>query len=362
MVIELFLAVCLTHCQDGDVDRIMLRFTQRREKVQSQVEFSKLLVETRTALEDYLKAHPQAGESGRAAFHIAETYLWAADYGSAVSKLRSVLADYPQGEDAPTAAFLIGQVLLREDDLSQARSALEDFVRKYPKDDRIVLARSLIAVTYQNEEKYADAEAMLLETRNLFKDRKDSWSALLQLAVVYHLEEKNDEARKILSQVVSECSDRSLVAMARKELDLFAKAGSAPEPFRGTDLAGNTLSSDKANGQVVILYFFDAAAPAAAQEISFLQRIRKTFEGKALALWGVSLNTDRQDALNFKDLQRISWPILFDGRGYDGALARQFNVRGLPALIVLDKAGRMRYFNVAGKDLENVVARLLREQ
>lgn len=362
MMNALFLILCLATRQEGDVDRIMLRFAQRREKVQSQAEFSKLLAETRVALEGYLKEHPQAGDAGKAAFHIAETYLWSADYSNAVTKLRSVLADYPDGEDAATAAFLIGQVLLREDDVSQARSALQDYVRKYPRDDRVVLARSLIAVTYQNEEKYAEAEALLLDTRNSFKDRKESWSALLQLAVVYHLEEKNDGARKILSQVVSECPDRSLVAMARKELDLYAKAGSTPEPFRATDLSGSGLSSEKARGQVLVLYFFDAAAPAAAQEVVFLQRLRKAFEGKSLILWGVSLNTDRQDALNFRDLQKISWPILFDGRGYDGALAREFDVRGLPALVVLDKAGKMRYFNIAGKDLENVVARLLREE
>lgn len=361
MLIELFLAMCLALRQDGDVDRIMLRLAQRREKVQSQAEFSRLLAETRTALEGYLKDHPQAADAGKAAFHIAETYLWSADYPNAISKLRSILENYPDGEDGPTAAFLIGQVLLREDDVSKARSALEDFVRRYPKDDRVVLAQSLIAVTYQNEEKYAEAEAKLIETRNAFKDRKESWSALLQLAVVYHLEEKNDQARRVLTQVVSECPDRSLVAMAHKQIDLYAKAGRAPEPFGATDLSGNGLSSDKARGQVLILYFFDAAAPAAGQEALFLQRIRKTFEGRSLALWGVSLNTDRQDALNFRDLQKVSWPILFDGRGYDGALAREFDVRGLPALIVLDKTGKMRYFNIAGKDLENAVSRLLPE-
>jgi TolA-binding protein/peroxiredoxin len=361
MLIELLLVLCFIGRQEGDVDRIMLRLAQRREKVQSQAEFSRLLSETRTALEAYLKDHSQAADAGRAAFHIAETYLWSADYSNGVSKLRSVLEDYPNSEDAPTAAFLIGQVLLREDDVSKAREALQDFVRRYPKDDRVLLARNLIAVTFQNEEKYADAEAMLLETRNAFKDRKESWSTLLQLAVVSHLQEKNDDARRVLTQIVSECPDRSLVAMARKEIDLYAKAGSTPEPFRATDLSGNGLSSDKARGQVLILYFFDAAAPAAGQEVLFLQRIRKTFEGKPLALWGVSLNTDRQDALNFRDLQKISWPILFDGRGYDGPLARQFDVRGLPALIVLDKTGKMRYFNIAGKDLENAVSRLLPE-
>src|SRR5579864_2529394 len=174
MVRLLLLALCLGNRQEGDVDRIMLRLTQRREKVQSQAEFVRLLTETRAALESYLKDHPQAADADRAMFDVAETYLWSADYPSALAKLRSVLEGYPEGEEAPTAAFLIGQVLLREDDLSKARSALEDFVRRYPKDDRVLLARSLIAVTYQNEQKYDEAEKLLLAIRETFKDRKES--------------------------------------------------------------------------------------------------------------------------------------------------------------------------------------------
>lgn len=362
MVIQVCLALCLAIRQEGDVDRIMLRLAQRREKVQSQAEYSQLLAETRIALETYLKAHPQASDAGKAAFHVAETYLWSADYSNALAKLHTVLDDYPNGEDAATASFLIGQVLLREDDLTKARDALEDFIKRFPKDDRTLLAQSLIAVTYQNQENYAEAETRLLQIRKDFKDRKESWSALLQLAVTYHLQEKNDDATRVLSQVAAECPDRSFVALARKEISLFAKAGTTPEVFRAFDLSGTPLASDKERGQVLILYFFDAAAPAAVQEVTFLERIRKAFQGKTLAIWGVSLNTDRQDVVNFRDLQRVTWPILFDGRGFDGPLARQFDVRGLPALTVLDRAGKMRYFNVAGRDLENAVARLLREE
>ena len=62
------------------------------------------------------------------------------------------------------------------------------------------------------------------------------------------------------------------------------------------------------------------------------------------------------------DLQGIAWPILFDGRGLDGTLAKLLDVRGLPSLTVIDKSGNMRFFNIAGKDLENVVMRLLNER
>lgn len=362
-MIPLFLLVLgVASPQEGDVDRIMLRLTQRREKVQSQAEFVGLLAETRSALEGYLKDHAQAADAGRALFHIAETYLWSADYPTALAKLRSVVESYPEAEDAPTAAFLIGQVLLREDDLSMARKALGDFVIRYPKDDRVLMARTLIAVTWQNEQKYDEAERLLLSIREDFKGRKESWSALLQLAVVYHLQSKNDDAQRVLSQVVSECPDRSLTAIARKEIDLYSKVGTPAKAFAATDLSGNAFTLQKARGKVLILYFFDSAAPAAAQEIQFLKRVQKTLLGQPLVICGVSLNQDRGDVMSFRDLQGITWPLLFDGRGLDGTLARLYDVRGLPSLTVIDKSGTMRFFNVAGRDLENAAKRLLIEE
>ena len=80
LVIVVASLLCL---QDGELDRIMVRFQQRREKVRSEAEFKRLLADSRLELEQFLKDNPKHKDSPRATFQIAETYLSAQDYDRA---------------------------------------------------------------------------------------------------------------------------------------------------------------------------------------------------------------------------------------------------------------------------------------
>src|SRR5881394_537918 len=81
--------------QDGELDRILIRFQQRREKVRSEGEFKRLLADSRLELEQFLKENPKHKDAPRAAFQIAETYLSAQDYDPAYERLQAFLKTYP---------------------------------------------------------------------------------------------------------------------------------------------------------------------------------------------------------------------------------------------------------------------------
>src|SRR6185295_6281138 len=97
-------------CQDGELDRILVRFQQRREKVRTEGEFKRLLADSRLELENFLKENPKHKDAPRAAFQIAETYLSAQDYDHAVERLQAYLKDYPSGADAASARFAIAEI------------------------------------------------------------------------------------------------------------------------------------------------------------------------------------------------------------------------------------------------------------
>jgi peroxiredoxin len=345
----------------GEVDRIMLRFNQLREKIQSQADYLQLAVETRRDLKRYLDDHVQGPEAARAVFHVAETYLWGNDFATGLEKLRAYGATYPDSRDAPTASFLIGQTLARNEDGAGARTALLEFIKSYPKDERVPQARSLIAVTLQNEKRYDEAAEILREIREAYKDRKESWAADLQRAVVYHLQERNKEAEKVLFEVVRGCPDLSQVEFARNLGEKYGRVGQDAPAFLARDLNEDLISLDKERGRVVIVYFFDSTAPGASAEVLSLKRTMQALEGKPVRVLGVSLNLARKPVVEFRELHKIPWPIFFDGRGSEGNLARRYGVRGLPSLTVIDKRGKIRFFNTAGRDLENAVSKLLEE-
>ena len=348
--------------QDGAVDRILLRFNQRREKVQGPGEFRKLLEETRADLERFLRDHPGHKDSPRAAYHVAESFVSAGQLKEALERFRAVLQDHPATEQAVSARFAIGEALLQMEDDPGAREAFEAFARDYPKDARAVFARVYAAVTHQNEGRYDQAADLLEATRRDAKDRPESWSAMMQLALVHHVRQKNAEARKTLEEVIRDCPDRESVQAARRHLTEYLKIGQEPPAFREKDLGGAEVSLESLRGRVGVLYFFEAAYAPSVGEAAFLRKAREAFKPEDLEIVGISLDLDRKDVILLRDAQRIGWPLLWDGKGYDGKSARLYDVRTLPSLTVLDRKGKIRFFNLAGKDLRFAITKLVEEK
>lgn len=359
------LAITLLLPQDGELDRILAMFQKRRESARTELEFRKALHDARTELEAFLRDHPKHQDAPRAAFQIAETYLSAQDYDRAADRLRAYLQEHPAGTDAPSARFAIAEIQLEKEKDAEARASFQEFAKLHPADDRAVFARLYEAVTFQNEKRYDEAADLLRKAREEFKARKESWGAMMQLAIVYHLQEKNGDARRTLEEIVRDCPDKEPVEIARRHLIEYLKIGQDAPGFADKDIEGRDASLEKLRGKVVVVYFFEPAG-STPSEAQFLKRAReeavKTGRGDDFQIIGVSIVADRKETALYKAQVRPDWMLVHDGRGIDGKFARLYDVRGLPSLTVIDRKGKLRFYNIAGRDFRNSIAKLLEEK
>src|SRR5581483_1168173 len=173
ILLLLSLVAALAPAQDGELDRILVRFQQRREKVRSEAEYRRLLADSRTELETFLKDNPKHRDAPRAAFQIAETYLSGQDTDLGLQHLQAYLQAYPDGQDAAAARFAVGEILLEKEKDAEARAAFDEFLKRHPSDERVPYARLYSAVTWQNEGKYDQAAELLRSARADYKGRKE---------------------------------------------------------------------------------------------------------------------------------------------------------------------------------------------
>ncbi|MBV8880439.1 MAG: tetratricopeptide repeat protein [Planctomycetaceae bacterium] len=362
----LALTAVLAAAQDGEVDRILVRFQQRQEKVRSEAEYRRLLAEARTELETFLKENPKHKDASRAAYQIAETYLSSQDYDQGLQRLQLYLKDYPDGAEAAAARFGLGEVLLERERDQEARAAFEDFLQHHPTDERAPYARLYAAVTWQNEGQYDRAAELLLGVRRDYPNKKEAWGALMQLSVLLHVQEKNAEARKTLEEIIRDCGDREPVEIARRHLAEYLKIGQDAPIFADKDIEGRDASVDKLRGKVLAVYFFDPAAQAAYPEAAFLRRAKeeaaKAGKGDDFQIIGISIGTDRKEMAMYRTQARADWILIHDGKGIDGKIPRLFDVRALPSMVVIDRKGKLRFYNIAGRDFRNSIAKLLEEK
>jgi TolA-binding protein len=348
--------------QDGDLDRILLRHRQKLEKARTPPERRGVDDETRAELEVFLKNHPRHPDAGRAAWLRATSWLASEDLDRGIAELNAFLKERADSPFAGDARMALAEALLRKEDWAGARSACAPLAGGDAKDGRRLHALLLTAVAWQSEGEIDRAATLLREARDGHRERPESWGALLQLAVCLHSAERNAEARRVLEEVIAGCPNPDAVDAARKHLSAYLRLGTEAPAIAGRDLAGTNVASPFGGGRVAVAYFFDSTLTTAVTEQGFLGRLRSEQKGPDLLVVGISVDRDRRDPLRFKDEFGISWPLLFDGKGYDGEAARAYDVRLLPSLWVADRKGRLRFHNLAGADLRRAVAKLLQEK
>ncbi len=362
MAMGMLLLALLAVSQEDPVGQIMQRLARRRERILTHEQHQRLLADARAELERVLKAPPDRRQADRAAFHLAQTYFWGGEFKTALGKFRDFLRDRPDAENAPAARYAVAETLLELDDDTAALEALDEFLKEHPSDERALSAHLSRGVILRNRGKYEAAAEAFRETRRLFPDRTESWNALLQLAVTFHAQERNAEARRLLEEVIRGGAPEKEADAARALLAGYLPLGTDAPSEGATDAEGNAFSLGPHRGSVVIVYFFTPGTPLASPEAAGLRRLADDFKGKDLRLLGVAVKTPRRNFARFRESQMLPWPLFYDGPDPDGKIARLLNLKGPPSLTAVDRKGKIRFFNLSGRDLRRAVEKLLEEK
>jgi thiol-disulfide isomerase/thioredoxin len=132
------------------------------------------------------------------------------------------------------------------------------------------------------------------------------------------------------------------------------------------DLVGRTVSSDQLRGHVVVLSFWATWCQPCQEELPKIQAVSKRYGANPkVSILAVDSGTegDTPEKVRSYLLRRqLDLPVLIDSPdGWSlGPAARSLAVPGLPALYLIDSAGRLRRVHLgydASEDLETSVSR-----
>lgn len=95
------------------------------------------------------------------------------------------------------------------------------------------------------------------------------------------------------------------------------------------------------------------------QELPNVKAVYQAYHQRGFEVVGVSLDQDQAELHRVVDAQAIPWPLLFDGGGWDNAIARQCAVRAIPAAFLIGKDGTLVAADLRGAALGAAVAKAL---
>ena len=128
-----------------------------------------------------------------------------------------------------------------------------------------------------------------------------------------------------------------LLLIVLSTLNLYAEE-IAPQSFSLPQLDGGTFDLDSVLGKKIILINFWATwCKECVEEIPQLIALQKSVKPDDAVFLGIAIGDKKSIALKFKKRTKYPYTVLLDA---NRAVAKKYNVLGLPVTIVISKDGK----------------------
>lgn len=125
------------------------------------------------------------------------------------------------------------------------------------------------------------------------------------------------------------------------------------------DMYGERVKMSSMAGKVIVLDFWNSTLEGASINNAEMKEMFSELAGRGLAIYQVSLDTDRAVWVNAVQQQRLPWTTVCDFRGETTQPVMMYNVESIPANFVFDREGNIAARNLRGDALRKKIEELL---
>jgi thiol-disulfide isomerase/thioredoxin len=284
---------------------------------------------------------------------------------------RTYLQKYPNDLRAGTAlewelesAEFSGSAAQRRSLLDQLEKESRDFIASHSVPDslRNRISARLIHQRLNNDDLITNESASLLEQQiadYLKENPADPRKLSLQMARANLLYRFDAQRAKTFLEELSHDADPQVAQAARMRLAKAELLGK-PLDLRFTAIDGSAIDLTQFRGKVVLIDFWASWCPDCVRELPEIQKLDQNYRTSGLVILGISLDRDRQAMVNFLTRKEISWPIYFDGKGWNNTYAVQYSVRQIPEIWIINKDGIVETTSADISTVDETVQRLLK--
>lgn len=129
------------------------------------------------------------------------------------------------------------------------------------------------------------------------------------------------------------------------------EVGTKVPTITGPSINEKTLALQDNLGKVTILHFWAPWCHSCHETLPKVKELNKKYKNKGLKIFSVGLTEDITDWKNTIDKEHLSWLHILDIQDY----ARQFGVRSIPTVFVLDENGVVLDINHLEKNLDTLI-------
>ena len=174
---------------------------------------------------------------------------------------------------------------------------------------------------------------------------------LAEVATLFDAQPKTKQA--LLTEAQPLATDDELKGRIADDLKRVRLLGEEV-PLAFTSVQGREIKVGDLHGRPVLVVFFAAFSPPSLAALTNVQRAVAELPAGSVQVLGVDLDEKRETLDAVIKSRALTWPIAFDGKGWESPLVRALGINALPTVWLLDARGRLRSLNA----LENTAAQI----
>ena len=246
-------------------------------------------------------------------------------------RMTDFLERYPDSPEAVEAHLNLGQLYAQAGSPDKAIFHLESYLERSDrrKPAEVAVAKFFLAQVYMARDEFDGAERYLEEVR---------------------------AAGNIVPQQI-----KQMTTMALQRIPILRKLkiGNPALPIDAVTTAGDRITLESYKGKVLLLDFWASWCKPCRQEMPVVKSVYKEFHGKGFEILGVSLDQSEASFRGYIERQGITWPQIFDGKGWRSPVGQQYGINSIPATFLLDRDGTIRHRDLRGEKLREAVRELI---
>jgi len=285
------------------------------------------------------------------------TNLWA----QAADEYKKLLEDLSQKRSSVSPREFMGL----------AEEGLVYFISRHPDSPEAIEAHLNLGQLYAQTNRAEEAVAHFEEYMDRSDGRKPEEIAAARyfLAKSYLMLDELDKAEGHLREVANWSGGiperlRGAAAMDLDRIPILRKLtiGNPAIPIEAVTSDGKEITLETYKGKVLLLDFWASWCAPCRQEMPNVKKVYNDFHSKGFEILGISLDDTSAKFSGYVDEQRMPWPQIFDGKGWNSEVGRAYAVNAIPATFLLDRKGTIRYRDLRGEALYEAVEALIAEK
>ncbi|MBT8263232.1 MAG: AhpC/TSA family protein [Bacteroidia bacterium] len=222
---------------------------------------------------------------------------------------------------------------------------------------------NLLATEIQKENVQLGAEETNYKLNFINENNTSLFSLMLATEMLGRKEMSADQAAEFVKNLPPKTASAQLAAGIKNTIDKMKRAdvgGMAPD-FAAPTPQGEMLSLKETLGKYTIIDFWASWCKPCRRENPNVVRVYEKYHDKGLNIISVSLDREGQKERWVQAIEddNMNWYHVSNLKFWQDPIARQYNVRSIPATFLLDESGKIIAKNLRGPALETKIASLL---